>query len=164
MPGLLQTADYIRAVLRGIPGATDTEVDEYLQVRLQRQAIFDRPSPPIFTAVIDEGVLHRPIGGREVMRQQLDRLLLLMEHPKITVQVVPLDAGIATGLLGGFAIATLADAHVWAYLESASSGQVTDRVEEIGAISLRYDTIRAWAHPVHVSRDVIREMQARYDR
>ncbi|MEV0349439.1 helix-turn-helix transcriptional regulator [Nonomuraea sp. NPDC050680] len=163
VPGLLQTANYARAVLRGVPGATEEEVEQAVEARLQRQTIFDRPTSPMFTGIMDEGVLHRPIGGHEGMRQQLERLLSLMDHPKITIQIVPLEAGPTTGLLGGFAIAQLPDARDWAYLESASSGQVTDRVDEVQGISLRYDKIRAWAHPLHVSKDVIRDMMARYE-
>ncbi len=163
VPGLLQTADYARAVLRGVPGQTPEEVEQALQVRLHRQNIFDRASAPMLAAVIDEGVLQRPIGGSQVMRQQLEWLLTFAGHPKITLQVVPLAAGVTTGLLGGFAIATFPDGHGWAYLESASSGQVTDRVEEVQAISLRYDLIRAWALPLHSSLDVIRDAIARYE-
>ncbi|MEU7835911.1 helix-turn-helix transcriptional regulator [Nonomuraea sp. NPDC049129] len=163
VPGLLQTADYARAVLRGRPGATEEEVEQALEARLQRQTIFDRPTCPMFTGVMDEGVLHRQIGGREGMRQQLERLLSLTDHPKITIQIVPLETEQTTGLLGGFAIAQLPNAQDWAYLESPSSGQVTDRVEEVQAISLRYDMIRAWAHPLHVTKNVLREMLERYE-
>ncbi len=162
IPGLLQTPDYARVVLRGVPGATEEEVEQALQARLKRQAIFGRPTSPIFAAVIDEGVLHRPIGTSRVMYEQLEHLVSLMGHPKITIQVVPYAAGMTTGLLGGFAIAQLPEGRDWAYLESASSGHVTDRIEQVQGISLRYDTIRAWAHPLHVTRDVIREMQKRY--
>ncbi|MEV4224784.1 helix-turn-helix transcriptional regulator [Nonomuraea sp. NPDC049725] len=163
VPGLFQTADYARAVLRGIPGVTDAETEELLAARLQRQDIFSRPHPPMIAAVIDEGVLHRPIGGKQVMREQLRQLTELMDNPRITIQVVPLEAGMTTGLLGGFAIAQLPHARDWAYLESASNGRVTDRIDQIQDINLTYDTIRAWAHPLHVTKNVIREMMARYE-
>ncbi|MFG1681454.1 Scr1 family TA system antitoxin-like transcriptional regulator [Nonomuraea sp. NPDC049269] len=97
------------------------------------------------------------------MRQQLERLLSLTDHPKITIQIVPLETEQTTGLLGGFAIAQLPNAQHWAYLESPSSGQVTDRSEEVQAISLRYETIRAWAHPLHVTKNVLRETLGRYE-
>ena len=147
----------------GFPGATDEEVEELVSARLQRQRIFDRASPPMYAAVLDEGILHRPIGGRQVMREQLGHLATLMDHPKIAIQIVPFEAGATTGLLGGFAIAQLPEAKDWAYLESASSGQVTDRVDEIRTLNVIYDTIRAWAHPLHVTKDVIRDMTARYE-
>ncbi|MEW9556085.1 DUF5753 domain-containing protein [Nonomuraea sp. NPDC050783] len=163
VPGLLQTEGYARAVLRGIPGATEEEVEELLTVRLQRQGIFSGRTPPMYTALMDEGVLHRPIGGATVMRGQLEHLLALMDHPRFTVQIVPLEAAVTTGLLGGFAIAQLSEGRYWAYLESASDGQVTDHLDEIHAISLKYDTIRAWAHPVHVTKEVVREAMVRYE-
>ncbi|MGP3917512.1 helix-turn-helix domain-containing protein [Nonomuraea sp. 10N515B] len=162
MPGLLQTEGYARALLLAEPGATDEQVEEMVRARLERQAIFERPAPPMYAAVIDEGVLRRPIGGEKVMREQLERLLTAMDHPKITIQVVPVHVGATPGLLGGFAVAQLPHGPDTAYLESASNGQVTDRVEEVRAISLRYDAIRAWAHPKHVTKDVVRELVERF--
>ncbi|MER6006322.1 helix-turn-helix transcriptional regulator [Nonomuraea angiospora] len=162
MPGLLQTEEYARALLHAEPGASDEQVEEMVRARMTRQTIFRRADPPMYVAVIDEGVLHRPTGGKAVMRAQLEQLMTLMDHPKITIQVVPLEVGATPGLLGGFAIAQPLSGPDTAYLESASNGQVTDRVDEVRAISVRFDAIRAWAHPVHVTRDVIRELTERY--
>ncbi|MBF8185693.1 helix-turn-helix domain-containing protein [Nonomuraea sp. K274] len=161
VPGILQTEQYARAVLRAEPGATKEKVEEALKSRLCRQSIFSRPNPPTVQFVIDEGVLHRSVEGAAVMHEQLTYLLTLMD--KITIQVVPLSVGMNCGLLGGFAIAHVPGAPDAAYLETASNGQVTDRVEEVEAISLRYDTIRAWAHPVHVTRDLLKETIVRYE-
>ncbi|MEU8247631.1 helix-turn-helix transcriptional regulator [Nonomuraea sp. NPDC048916] len=163
VPGLLQTEEYASAVLRAEPGVTEEQIKDALETRLRRQAIFSRPTPPTLVAVIDEGILHRPIGGKSIMYDQLTHLLALMDHPNITIQVVPLAVGANGGLLGGFAVAHRPGAPDAAYLETAGNGQVTDRVEEVEAISLRHDTIRAWAHPLHVTRDVIREMIVRYE-
>lgn len=163
IPGLLQTANYARAVLSGEPGVNEAQVNEALEARLQRQALFKRPTPPIFAALIDEGVLHRPIGGPHVMREQLQHLLTMMANPRITVQVIPLDVGATTGLLGAFMIAQVPGASDTAYIETTTHGQVTDRSDDIEAISLRYDTIRAWAHPLHVSEHVIREKMVTYE-
>lgn len=162
MPGLLQTEEYARALLHAEPGASNEQVKEMLRARMTRQTIFERADPPMYVAVIDEGVLHRPTGGKAVMRAQLEHLMTLMDHPKITIQVVPLEVGATPGLLGGFAIAQPLSGPDTAYLESASSGQVTDRVDEVRAINVRFDAIRAWAHPVHVTRDVVRELIERY--
>ncbi|MBB5773750.1 helix-turn-helix domain-containing protein [Nonomuraea jabiensis] len=90
VPGLLQTRNYARAILSGQPGISNERVDEEAEARLARQVVFDRPEPPMYAAVIDEGVLLRPIGGAEVMRQQLDHLLKLLAHPCITLQIVPM--------------------------------------------------------------------------
>lgn len=162
VPGLLQTPDYARALLRCEPGVSLEAVETALETRLQRQTIFNRPSPPILSAVIDEAVLLRPIGGRAVMAGQLEHLLEMTSRPRIDVQVVALDIGANPGLLGGFVIAQLTDGPDHAYLESPGNDQVTDRPEETQAISLRYDAIRAWAHPVHVSGALIRETMVKY--
>jgi len=162
MPGLLQTVEYARAILRCEPGATAESIEDILAVRMQRQIIFDRPDPPLFSGILDEATLRRPIGGRAVMRAQLEHLLTMMSRPTVTIQVVPFDVGEHPGLLGGFVLAQLPDTTEHAYLEAASNGQVTDRVEEIQALTSRYDAIRSWAHPVHVSERLIREVSHEY--
>ncbi|MEV6985515.1 helix-turn-helix transcriptional regulator [Sphaerisporangium sp. NPDC051017] len=163
IPGLLQTPDYARAVFQTQPGISDKEVDDLLAARTQRQQILNRSVPPMLAVVIDEGVLHRPVGGREVMNHQLEHLLELMTRPRISVQVVPISIGATIGLLGGFALAQVAGERDAACLDTPLNGQVTDRADEVHSIMLQYDAIRAWAHPLHVSEQVIREMKVTYD-
>lgn len=157
VPGLLQTEEYARAVLRGKPGVTDDELEKLVAARMERQAIFARPAPPMLRVVLDEGVLRRPIGGKEVMRAQIERLLISFASPKIVIQVLPLVLGVTTGVLGGFVIAQIQGSADIVYLESALNGQVTNKSEDVEAIQATYDTIRAEAHSQHVSIDVIRE-------
>ena len=163
IPGLLQTADYARALLSAEPAGSEEQVEELLKARIQRQKIFERASPPVMSVLIDEGVLYRPVGGREVMYHQLEHLLDMMARPRVTVQVVPVSIGATAGLLGGFSIAKVTGERDAVYLESASSGQVTDRLDEVHSITLRYDAVHAWAHPKHVSQQVIREMKVKYE-
>ncbi|MFC6080584.1 helix-turn-helix domain-containing protein [Sphaerisporangium aureirubrum] len=163
LPGLLQTAEYARAVLRTEPGVLERDVEELLAARMQRQKVLDRPDPPIVAAIIDEGVLNRPVGGREVMHRQMEHLLVMVKHPRVTVQVVPVSIGATTGLAGAFALAQVAGARDAAYLDDSLNGRVTDRADEVHAISLKYDAVRAWAHPLHVSEQLIREMKVKYE-
>ncbi|WP_329083764.1 MULTISPECIES: helix-turn-helix domain-containing protein [unclassified Streptosporangium] len=163
MPGLLQTPDYARAVLRCEPGVSEREVEELVTARIQRRKIFDRATPPMVSVVIDEGVLYRPVGGTEVMYHQLEHLLELMARPYLTVQVVPVSIGATTGLSGAFALAQIAGQRDAAYLDTPINGQVTDRADEVHAVTLKYDAVRAWAHPLHVSEQVIREMKVKYE-
>ena len=73
IPGLLQTADYARAILRGVrPDDTDEENEQQVDARIERQQILARQDPPMLWAIMDEGALHRPVGGRKSMRSQLD--------------------------------------------------------------------------------------------
>jgi DNA-binding XRE family transcriptional regulator len=159
VPGLLQTEDYARAVIRGEPGITDEQVHAAVQARMKRQTILTRSNRPILRVVLDEGVLHRPIGGRDIMSQQLQHLLDAAESHKVSIQVVPLALGATTGVSGGFIIAQLRGGADTVYIESATHGHVTNRVEDVEAIRARYDQIRAEAHPQHVSIELIREAQ-----
>ncbi|MEV6986393.1 helix-turn-helix transcriptional regulator [Sphaerisporangium sp. NPDC051017] len=159
VPGLLQTEDYARVVIRGEPGITDEQVEKLVEGRLERQAILASDGAPLFRAVLDEGILHRPIGGKDVMREQLGRLLEAVKSPRIGIQIVPLAVGATTGLLGGFVIAQLPDGADTVYIDSATHGHVTDRLEDVRAVHSRYDTIRAEALPQHVSIELIREAE-----
>ncbi|MFI9836331.1 helix-turn-helix transcriptional regulator [Nonomuraea sp. NPDC051941] len=164
VPGLLQTRNYARAILSGQPGISNERIDEEADARLARQVVFDRPEPPMYAAVIDEGVLLRPIGGAEVMRQQLDHLLKLLAHPCITLQIVPMAAVPTIGLLGGFVIAQLLQGPDAVYLDSAADGEVTDRVDRVRTVSVRFDAIRSYARPVNETADAIREKMVMYER
>ncbi|GLW05985.1 transcriptional regulator [Microtetraspora sp. NBRC 13810] len=163
VPGLLQTHDYARAVLSAEPAVSRERVEELLKARIQRQNVFDQPSPPVVSVLIDEGVLYRPVGGVAVMHRQLEHLVEMMARPCVTVQVVPVAVGATAGLSGAFALAQVAGARDAAYLDNPINGQVTDREDEVHAITLRFDAVRAWAHPQHVSEQVIREMKVKYE-
>lgn len=163
VPGLLQTRDYARAILRGQPGITDERVNEATESRLARQAVFDRPEPPMYAAVVDEGVLQRPIGGAEVMREQLDHLHKVLAHPCITLQIIPLDAVPTIGLLGGFVIAQQPQGPDTVYLDSAADGEVTDREDRVRTVSLRFDAIRSYARPVNETVEAIRKKMEMFE-
>lgn len=157
VPGLLQTADYARAVFdawQAVDGYGDT--DELVTARLARQAIFDRPAPPSFGAVMDETVLYRCIGGPKIMHDQLLRLAEVSEHPRVTVQVVPADLGAHVGLLGGFAIAGFDDDTPGiVYIESPDEGETSKHPNTVAKITLTYDTLRNEALGGRASRDLI---------
>lgn len=94
VPGLLQTADYARAVaLANRPNSTDTELDRQVELRRVRQQRLTSDDPPNFHAVLNEAVLLRHVGGRAVMREQLHHLAELAELPHVTIQVLPFTAG-----------------------------------------------------------------------
>ncbi|MCX5262797.1 helix-turn-helix transcriptional regulator [Streptomyces sp. NBC_00199] len=92
VPGLLQTPAYARAVVeRGLPSATPREVERRVELRTRRTELLRRPDAPQVWAILDESVLLRVLGSREVMREQLAHLVELAALPHVTVQVVPLD-------------------------------------------------------------------------
>jgi transcriptional regulator with XRE-family HTH domain len=159
VPGLLQTEEYARVVIRGEPGLSDEQVEKAVAARLERQNIFARASPPMLRIVLDEGILHRPIGGKKIMHRQLERLVEAVESPRIGVQIVPVALGVTTGLVGGFVIAQLPGSPDTVYIESATHGHVSNRPEDVEAIHSKYDTLRAEAQPQHASIELIREAE-----
>jgi transcriptional regulator with XRE-family HTH domain len=103
VPGLLQTESYARAVLRaGMPQAPEEEIRRQVSLRLERQAVLERDEPPMLWVVMDETVLRRSLGGSEVMREQIDRLIQATEHPRIRLQVMPFSVGPHPAMYGPF--------------------------------------------------------------
>ena len=88
VPGLLQTEEYARAILSARPDGNLDDLEEQVAARLARQAILGRTGAPQLWCILDEGVLHRAIGGSKVMRSQLYRLAEVAEHPKTTIQLI----------------------------------------------------------------------------
>jgi len=94
LPGLLQTEEYARALIKGIlPKIAPAALDERVKVRLRRQELLYQEKPPRFRALLDESVLHRQVGGPAVMKAQFEHLLQLIETNKATIQVIPFGVG-----------------------------------------------------------------------
>jgi transcriptional regulator with XRE-family HTH domain len=103
IPGLLQTPDYGRAMVRGVlPSATDREIDERVEARAERQKRLDEPDPLELWAVIDEAAIRRIVGGRPVMAAQLGHIVSVMARPNVNVQVITYDSGAHPGMPGAF--------------------------------------------------------------
>ena len=158
VPGLLQTEGYARAVLSTRVGATEDEIDEAVAARLARQQILERDQPPELWAILDEGVLRRPVGAPDVMRGQLTYLAGMARRPHIVVQVIPLAAGAHEGMRGGaFVIADFEDAATIAYQDTAVSGQIIEDASEADALAHTWDTLRLEALPRAASLRLIEE-------
>lgn len=155
VPGLLQTEDYARAILSAGPDTTEDELEELVSARIERQGILDRPKPPEMWVVLDEGVLHRLIGTRKVMYEQLLHLADMSCRPGITVQIVPAEAGAHAGLLGAFIIAGFDGAPSILYAETAVEGQTIEKSALVSKAALAFDRLRAEALPRGASRDLI---------
>jgi transcriptional regulator with XRE-family HTH domain len=113
VPGLLQTEGYIRAITAAsFPAAPEDFTERAVALRLARQQLLARPEPPGYWVVMDETVLRRRIGGPQVMREQLARLIEATQLPKVTIQVIPFDAGWHPALHGMFNIYRFAASEV----------------------------------------------------
>ena len=134
IPGLLQTADYARAVVRlGQPSATPEEVERRVGLRLARQEVLTKPGGPRLWAVLDEAALRRPIGGKEVMRAQLVRLTEAAGEANITLQVVPFRSGGHAAEAGAFTIMRFPEVDLpdVVYLEHLTSALYLDKREDV---------------------------------
>ena len=163
IPGLLQTENYARAITSTRVAITIDKLDEEVAARLARQAIADQESPPQLWFALDEGVMLRPVGSREVMREALTHLLEMARRPNIVVQVVPLEAGAHEGLRGaGFVIAEFADAPDVAYQDTAVSGQIIEDEDAVKELAHLWDAIQRVTLPETLSLRVIEEAIGRW--
>jgi transcriptional regulator with XRE-family HTH domain len=139
LPGLLQTEDYARAVIRlGHPDASESRVQRLVELRLARQRLLERSDAPRLWAVIDEAALRRPFGGPEVMRAQLEHLLRVSELPNVTLQVARFH--VAHHAAAGTPVTILRfpepDLPDVVYLEQLTSAVYLDKQEDVDQYAL----------------------------
>ncbi|GAA3088316.1 helix-turn-helix domain-containing protein [Streptosporangium carneum] len=156
VPGLLQTEAYARALLRCEPGFDQDRVESLVAARLARQKILGRTGPPMYLVLLDEGALNRPIGGAEVMREQLAHLIEIADAPHITLQITPLGA--TSGLSGAITLAQSADGQRHTvHLETAAEPLVTTNSALVATATMKFDAIRAESLPHSASVEFIRK-------
>jgi transcriptional regulator with XRE-family HTH domain len=158
VPGLLQTEDYARAVLRALrPGLEPPDVEGRIEVRIRQQAILTRPEPPGVHAVLDEAVLRRPVGSAAVMRQQLERLLTWIEHPNVTVQILPFAAGEHAGMDGAFVLFGFGGPPEMdvVYLENTTNDFLLEEGDAVARYRVLFGHLREQALDPEESRAVI---------
>ncbi|MFB7470961.1 helix-turn-helix domain-containing protein [Kitasatospora sp. NPDC056184] len=133
VPGLLQTADYARAIFRISPSAPSAdEIERRVKLRIQRQEIFHRADPPSVRTILNEAVLRRPIGGPHVMRDQVLHLIELAEKYDVAIQVLPFTAGTHASMSMAFHILSFADVPGdVVYVEALTSSLYMERESDI---------------------------------
>ncbi|WP_404959955.1 helix-turn-helix transcriptional regulator [Streptomyces sp. 147326] len=158
--GLLQTEAYAKALLSV---EYSGRVDEIVAARLERQRILARETPPVLLVVLDEALLHRRVGGREVMREQLAHLLTFVERPWVQIQVMPFSVGEHTGMTGSFTLLRFDRDPDLFYTESYDSGHMTANPPVIRERSLGYARLQADAlSPEDSALLIARVMEERY--
>jgi hypothetical protein len=148
IPGLLQTEDYARALLTAQGLIPDEEqINKRVQVRIARQAcLSEEPRLNLWT-ILDEGALRRQIGGRAVMRAQLDHLIEMSKRPNVTVQVLPFSEGGHPGTLGSIAILDFPeDVHSpVAYVESFAGDAYLEKEDDLRRANMVFTHMHATA-------------------
>ncbi|MFG2602068.1 helix-turn-helix domain-containing protein [Streptomyces sp. NPDC048514] len=158
VPGLLQTAEYARAVTRAaVNDLAEDRLDVLVEVRLARQDVLRSQQPLRLCAVLDEAVLRREVGGPEVMARQLERLCEAARLPQVRLQILPFRAGAHVGLTGPFVIFSFpstSDLDV-VVLDQLTSSLYLERKEDLMAYSEAFDTLQAHALSPEDSLDYI---------
>ncbi|MGI8306213.1 DUF5753 domain-containing protein [Saccharopolyspora hattusasensis] len=145
VPGLLQTAEYQKAILHeGVRSPDDELASARRDVRQERQSRLDATNDPLsYHAIVHESALHLPIGGTDVMRERLEFVLTRSELQNITVQVLPIDAGAYPGMGTAFHLATFGpDSAEGAYLDNLHYGMYVEEESEIHAYRLAFERLR----------------------
>ncbi|MFI2610096.1 helix-turn-helix domain-containing protein [Kitasatospora sp. NPDC018619] len=156
--GLLQTADYARAVVTaGCHANGPEEVERRVDVRLRRQAVLTGERAPQLVAVLDEAALRRPWGGPELMRGQLDRLLELGELPNVRLQVLPLGNAGLSAESGAFTVLGFAEAELSdvVYLEQFTTALYLDKPAEVAEYRHAMDDLVADSLSPELTRDLL---------
>ncbi|WP_307865540.1 helix-turn-helix domain-containing protein [Streptomyces montanisoli] len=146
VPGLLQTEEYARAVLQlRRPVLDDEVIEQRVVARLARQEIYSRRQPPLLSFLIEEAVLHRPIGGRAVLRGQLEQVLLVAHNRNVDVQVMPTDREDHVGLAGAFTMIDADSGRRLAYAEAQGDSRLYSDHVKVHELGSRYGILRAQA-------------------
>jgi transcriptional regulator with XRE-family HTH domain len=161
VPGLLQTVDYARAILREMfPRHTADQIDRLVDLRMARQRRFEDDPPIELWAILDEAVVRRTVGGAAVMRRQLTHLLAEAARPEVTLQVLPFSSGAHAGHGGPFSILEFperSDTEV-AYVESVAGFIYLERDKEVRVRIEAFDRLRAAALSPAASADLITQV------
>ncbi|MEU5895463.1 helix-turn-helix domain-containing protein [Streptomyces venezuelae] len=163
VPGLLQTEEYARAVMRsGAIGQTrPADIERYVALRMERQALLTREDAPRLWVVMDETALRRPVGDADLMRDQIDRLLEAAELPHVTLQVATFAAGPHPGTFGPFvlfrfAMAELPDMVLSEYLTGAV---YLDARTEVATHLEVMDRMAAQAATAQRTKELLRDLR-----
>ncbi|MTD58061.1 helix-turn-helix domain-containing protein [Amycolatopsis pithecellobii] len=157
VPGLLQTESYARAVIsRGNPDEADRDAEDRVAIRMRRQKLLSGPKPPRLWAVLDEAVLHRPVGGAAVLKEQLEFLLELIKMPTISLQIVPFaHSGLAVE--SAFSLLQFAEPELpnIAYLEHLNGANYLEKPDELELYSRAFDRLTVDAETPDRSRQML---------
>nr|WP_202515886.1 MULTISPECIES: helix-turn-helix transcriptional regulator [unclassified Streptomyces] len=163
VPGLLQTEDYARAVLKsGAVGQTSPDdIERHVALRMQRQALLTRPDAPRFWAVMDETALRRPVGGPEVMRAQIDKLLEATKLAHVTLQVAPFANGPHPGTYGPFVLFRFAMSELpdMVYSEYLTGAVYLDARTEVATHLEVMDRMAAQAATAQRTKEILRDLR-----
>ncbi|MBB5801281.1 transcriptional regulator with XRE-family HTH domain [Saccharothrix ecbatanensis] len=155
LPGQLQTPEYAAALLVGNLRVPPMDAPQVVRARMARQRLADDTNPLRFRAVIEEYVLHRVVGGPQVMRAQLEHLLTLIERENVELHVMPVSVAVHDGLDGDFLLLDFEEAQSIGYIEYPTGAVHVQDQDQVAAYTLSADRLCATALSVSESADAI---------
>jgi hypothetical protein len=167
VPGLLQTEDYVRAVVqlgRGLIPAE--EVDRRVALRVNRQSILEKANPVRLWAVVDESALRRPIGGVKAMVQQLEHLMEMAQLPNVTLQVMPFKTGGHAATGGAYSILRFPEQDLpdIVYIEHLTSALYLDKLEDLDQYTATMEALCVAAPPPNKTHDILFDIRKDLER
>ena len=163
VPGLLQTEDYARAVIRGgLPQASREEIERRVEVRIERQGLLENDNPLNLWCIVDEAALRRQVGGSVVMHAQHRHLVEVLEMPNVTLQVIPFDAGAHPGMPGSFILLQFAEAAIpdVIYIDTMAGELFLEEESDVRRYKLMFEHLRAVAGSPNATRSLIASLVA----
>ncbi|MFD7121889.1 helix-turn-helix domain-containing protein [Streptomyces sp. NPDC059922] len=174
IPGLLQTEGYAREVIRThIRGIDEADLDGRVSLRIERQSLLTRATdPPVLRVALSEAVLRRPVGGRDVMAQQLAHLVYVAELPNVSIRVAPFAAGMHSGVVTGPFIVLrfpvngdgVATEPPTVYADGYTGGLYLDKEREVQQYDAAFNGIWAASLDEQASRRLISEVAGSYEK
>nr|WP_202532502.1 helix-turn-helix transcriptional regulator [Streptomyces sp. SID3212] len=164
VPGLLQTEEYARAVLSAGVHRNPTELERRVALRAKRQQLLTKADAPILWILMEEAVLRRPVGGVDVMRGQIDRLIELASRPNVTLQIMPFSIGPHLGAFGPFHLFRfdLPDLPDIVYTENLTGAVYMDQRPDVAAYLEVLDTMAVRASGVDGTRDFLQGIRKEF--
>lgn len=164
IPWMFQTKEYARTIIKGIlPRISDHVLDERVSARLRRQEILVRESPPTFWSLVDESALRRRVGGRQIMYEQLCKMVdLVSATPNITLQVVPFSLGAHPGLDNTFTLLQFRALPPVVYVENLAGTLYVERPADVERYEEALQHLRAGALDAENSIRLIEEIGESY--
>ncbi|WP_312846897.1 helix-turn-helix transcriptional regulator [Streptomyces sp. WAC01280] len=160
IPGLLQTAEYARAVFHcAVPALEDSEIEASVMARIKRQELFHRRPAPLVTFVLEKAALTKPLGGRDVLRKNLLYVRECADLRNVTIQVMPEDRTTHAGLNGPFILLETEERRgQLVYVEGQGGRYFLSEQPDVGDCFARYSTLRAQAYTPEDSARLIEQV------
>jgi len=165
MPALLQTEEYARAIIKAIAPKMNPDIyEQRVEVRLRRQQLLEGPDRPRYRVLLDEAVLRRRVGGSTLMAAQLEKVLEAARHGKVTVQIVPFDAGAYAAADGYFVLLEFDDPNLSpvVFTEGLTGNQYFERTAEIARYREAVENLRDSAQTPRDSLVRMEELRKAY--